>query len=77
MAWTTRADLDRYFATADPTFAQIEALGMLRAKVRELADLILDLTPASADQSASIRSLREAEWAAQAALLHQRGRAVK
>jgi len=49
MGWTSRADVDRYFALADPTY---------------------DLTPKNADQSAAVRKLREAEWAAQAAIMH-------
>lgn len=74
MGWTSRADVDRYFALADPTFDEVEALRRLRLECRALAHLVLDLTPANADQSAAVRKLREAEWAAQAAIVHHRAR---
>lgn len=75
MGWTSRADVDRYFAMVDPTFDEVAVLRRLRLAFRELAHLVLDQTPQNADQSASIRGLREAEWAAQAAIMHHRGRA--
>ena len=75
MAWTSRTDVDRYFTLADPTFDEVAVLRRLRLAFRELAHLVLDQTPPNADQSAAIRTLREAEWAAQAAIMHHRGRA--
>lgn len=76
MGWTSRADVDRYFALADPTFDELAVLRRLRLAFRELAHLVLDQTPQNAAQSVSIRTLREAEWAAQAAIMHHRGRAA-
>lgn len=59
------ADLFTYHK---PTGDQPERYTQLRAKAKELADLILALTPAGAYQSAAIRKLRECVMTANAAI---------
>lgn len=69
MSWLTHDDVDRQFTYQAPTFEQVEAIRRVRAMARELAHLILDATPAGADQSAAIRQLRECVMTANAAIV--------
>jgi hypothetical protein len=54
---------------------RIERIRAVRAKAKELALLILETTPASADQSAAIRQVREAVMTASAAIVLERPKA--
>lgn len=68
MAWLSRADLARFFRTT-PIVARTEAakVGQIRERAHAFAELILALTPPSADQSEAIRNVRAASlWAEQA-----------
>ena len=61
-------DLDNLFTYYAPTGNQTDRYAALRAKGKELAQRILDLTPPGADQSAAIRLVCEAIWTANAAI---------
>ena len=69
MSWLTHDDIDRQFTYQPPGLDQVEKLRAIREKARELAHLMLDATPAGADQSAAIRQLREAVMTANAAIV--------
>lgn len=62
-------DIDRWFTHHPPTAQQVAALSQLRAKARELAHLIRELTPGCADQCSSLRRLRECVMTANAAVV--------
>lgn len=55
----SQADLANWFTYHAPTGTQQSRYGALRAKAKELAELIVALTPVSPDQTAAIRKLRE------------------
>lgn len=65
----TREDLDNWF-TFHPLSGldQAERYTAIRAAAREFAAVILKHTPASADQTAAIRKVREAVFTANAAI---------
>jgi hypothetical protein len=64
MGWASRADVERWFTHHVPSREGIEDLIEIRAAAKQFALLIHEKTPACADQSAAIRSLREAVlWA--------------
>lgn len=62
------SDLDNWFSYHAPSKEQVPKYELLRAKGRELADCILNQTPACADQTAAIRKVREAVMTANAAI---------
>ncbi|HLT92102.1 MAG TPA: hypothetical protein VKZ85_14305 [Woeseiaceae bacterium] len=64
----TTDDLDRFFTYHPPTPDQIPRYEELRAAARTFAEVILRVTPASADQTAAIRKVREAVMTANAAI---------
>lgn len=61
-------DLDHVFTYHPPHGDQVEKYQKLRAAAREFAQVILDETPACADQQAAIRHVREAMMTANAAV---------
>lgn len=61
-------ELDNLFSYHKPFGDQPERCEAIRAGARELARVILQNTPKSADQSAAIRKLREAVMTANAAI---------
>lgn len=61
-------DLANLFSYHPPKGDQIERYQRLREAGREFAQVILDCTPPSADQSAAIRKVREAVMTANAAI---------
>lgn len=64
----TKENLDNWFTYHTPTPDQLPKYEVIRSKARELAQVIIDNTPSSADQSASIRLLREAVMTANASI---------
>lgn len=64
----TEADLDNWFTYHAPTAAQIPKYDAINAAAKAFAKVILANTPASADQSAAIRLVREARMTANAAI---------
>jgi hypothetical protein len=56
----TPADLDTWFTYHAPEPGQQEKYIRIREAGRYFAQIILDCTPASADQTAAIRKVREA-----------------
>lgn len=68
MAGISEATLDNWFTYHKPTDGQPEQYERLRAAGRVLAQAILMNTPASADQTAAIRKVREAVFTANAAI---------
>lgn len=55
----TPEDIDNWFTYHAPTPDQIPLYGAIREKARELALLVVDRVPPSADRTAALRSLRE------------------
>lgn len=64
----TKDNITNWFTYHSPTAEQLPKYEAIRSKARELAEVIVDNTPASADQSASIRLLREAVMTANASI---------
>lgn len=60
--------LDDLFTYHPPTGDQPERYEAIRVKAKELAGLILEMTPGCADQSAALRKVREAVMTANAAI---------
>ncbi len=64
----TQSEIDNLFSYHAPKGDQTDRYEMIRAKARELAMIICVSTPASADQTAAIRKLRECVMTANAAI---------
>jgi hypothetical protein len=64
----TRADIDNIFSYHPPKSDQVERYNTLREAGKAFAIVILEITPAGADQSAAIRKVREAVMTANAAI---------
>lgn len=64
----TQTDLDNWFRYHAPQEGQVERYGQLRDAAKVFAEMIVELTPPSADQSAAIRKVREAVMTANAAI---------
>jgi hypothetical protein len=64
----TKEDLDNWFTYHAPTSDQLPRYEKIRAAGRHLADVILECTPASADQSDAIRKVREAVMTSNASI---------
>ncbi len=64
----TEADITNWFTYHSPSVDDQENYVAIRDKARELALVILNRTPPSVDQSASIRLLREAVMTANASI---------
>lgn len=64
----TAEQLANWFTYHAPTEGQPQAYEELRAAGRALAETIVRLTPASADQTAAVRKVREAIFTANAAI---------
>jgi hypothetical protein len=64
----TDNDIQNWFTYHAPTSDQLPRYELIRSKARELAYVIVTNTPPSADQTASIRLLREAVMTANAAI---------
>lgn len=62
------AQLENWFSYHAPEAGQPEKYVALRDKAKELAYMIVELTPKSADQSAALRLLRECVMTANAAI---------
>lgn len=61
--------IDAFFTYHSPSTEDVPKFTAIRAKAKELAQIIVDNTPASADQTAAIRLLREAVMTANAAII--------
>lgn len=61
-------DLENWFTYHAPKGDQVERYQKLRDKGKELALLICQLTPPSADQTAAVRKVREAIMTANMAI---------
>lgn len=64
----TDHDIDNWFQYHAPTPEQLPKYHAIREAGKNLANTILDNAPSSADQSAAIRSVREAVMTANAAI---------
>ena len=60
--------INNIFTYHSPTPDQIRKYEAIRAKAKEMGQVIVDNTPASADQTAAIRLLRQAVMTANAAI---------
>lgn len=61
-------ELDNLFTYHRPTPSQVERYAAIRDQAKAFAQVVLSLTPASADQTAAIRKIREAVMTANAAI---------
>lgn len=64
----TQSDLDNWFTYHSPKPEQLPKYQAIRDAARTLAGIIVDNTPASADQTAAIRKIREAVMTANASI---------
>lgn len=64
----TKADLEDIFSYHQPAGGDAERYNLIRAAALRFAEVILDNTPASPDQTAAIRKLREAVMTANASI---------
>ena len=64
----TKEQLDNWFTYHPPAGGQVEAYQRLRDAARVFADVVVELTPPSADQTAAVRKIREAVMTANAAI---------
>lgn len=64
----TDQDIDNWFTYHAPTHEQQLKYAAIRGGARALAKIIVDNTPASADQTTAIRKVREAVMTANAAI---------
>lgn len=61
-------DIENWFTYHSPSGNQPERYEAIRSKAKELARVILDNTPPSADQTAAFRKLRECVMTANASI---------
>lgn len=64
----TDHDIERWFTYHTPTEGQVVCYQEIRDAAKDFAYLIRRVTPASADQTAAIRKVREAVMTANAAI---------
>lgn len=64
----TKFEIDNWFSYHSPDDIQVQQYKDIREKAKELAMIIILVTPPSADQTASIRKLRECVMTANAAI---------
>jgi len=64
----SQTDLDNWFVYHAPKPGQNEKYVEIREAAKVLAEIIVMLTPPSADQTAAIRKIREAVFTANAAI---------
>lgn len=64
----TDTDINNWFTYHSPSGNQPERYKIIRDKAKELAMVILENTPASADQTVAIRKLRECVMTANASI---------
>lgn len=62
------AELENWFTYHAPTPEQIPNYEKIRAAAKEFAMVVLNCTPPSADQTVSIRKIREAVWSANSSI---------
>lgn len=55
----TAADLDNWFTCHPPFGDQTERYVKIRDKAKELAEMVVECSPACADQTVALRKLRE------------------
>jgi hypothetical protein len=64
----TKAQLENWFTHHPPAPEQVTAYNLIRDKAHELATVIVENTPKSADQTAALRKLRESVMTANASI---------
>lgn len=64
----TEQDIENWFTYHSPSPEQLPKYSKIREVGKNLAQVILDNTPPSADQTAAIRKVREAVMTANAAI---------
>lgn len=64
----TQVDLDNWFTYHSPSAEQLPRYLAIREAGKHLAEVIVNNTPASADQTAAIRKIRETVMTANAAI---------
>lgn len=64
----TPEEIENWFTYHSPDEQQQVAYKAIREKAKEMAYVIVNNTPPSADQTAAIRALRSAVWQANAAV---------
>jgi hypothetical protein len=71
----TDAEIESTFTYHAPTEDEVRRMNEMRDKAKELALLLVRNVPASADQSAALRKLRECTMTANAGILLNRPKA--
>ena len=61
-------DLENWFTHHPPTHSQVPQFGAIRAAALAFARVVVEHTPASADQTAALRKIREAVMTANASI---------
>jgi hypothetical protein len=64
----TKANIENYFTYHPPTKEQIPKYEAIRAAAKTFAEVLVENTPPSADQSAAVRLLRECVMTANASI---------
>lgn len=64
----TAKDLEELFEYHPPDAEQVQRYALIRKAAREFAGIIIRTTPASADQTAALRKLRECVMTANASI---------
>jgi hypothetical protein len=64
----TKSQIDNWFKYHAPNSSQLPKYEKIREAARVFATVIIENTPASADQTAAIRKVREATMTANAAI---------
>lgn len=64
----TQESLDNWFTYHPPEAGEPEKYEKIRQAAKAFAEVVLELTPPSADQTAAIRKIREAVFTANAAI---------
>lgn len=72
----TYTDLKTWF-TAAPRPQDTTSLNLISTAALEFANVVMDNTPACADQTVAVRKIREAVWAAHASIACAGGDASK
>jgi hypothetical protein len=65
----TQAQLENWFTYHEPTPQQVSSMAAIRQAAFALAKVIVEHTPASADQTAAVRKIREAVMTANASIV--------
>jgi len=64
----TKANLENWFSYHSPTPEQLPKYQAIREAAKHFAEVVVENTPPSADQTAAVRKIREATFTANASI---------